>query len=197
MGPQTRIGCAAKLVDEIDLVCIEETVLQANIPAIAQRCANAGNCLPCKTGVRIIKIRTGKDIRHFGPGNADTAADKSLNTIIVTKVEHAVQHEAERIDFAIDVERSGSSGAATRKLRHTWRTGLELVGRCGFITDFGFQTETSEIITDDAVKIITHVMIDFKGTIGAANINRQIFGDQYTALDADIPLVITCQCRCG
>jgi len=74
---------------------------------------------------------------------------------------------------------------------------LYTFGCSRFVSDFGFQTETSEIITDDAVKIITGVMIHIEGIIIAGNIDPQIFGDQYTALDANIPLVVTSQCRCG
>jgi len=108
VATQTRIGRTTKLVYEIDLVRIEETVLQADIPAIAQWCTNACDRLPGKTGIRIIKIRARKDIRDFGPCNADTAADKALNPVIVAEVEHAVQHEAERIYFAVDRECASS-----------------------------------------------------------------------------------------
>ena len=120
-----------------------------------------------------------------------------MDAVIVAKVEHAVQHEAERIYFAIDRECSGTSTTTTSKLRHAWCTSLKLIGSCRLVSDFGFQTETSKIITNDAVKIITYVMISFERIIGSGNIEFHIFGDHYTALDANIPLVITCQCRCG
>ena len=197
MGPETRIGCTAELIHKIDLVSIEEAVFQTHVPAVAQWSTNACKQLPCKAGIRIIKIRTSKDICHFGPCNADAAASKSLDAVIVAKVEQTVQHEAERIDFAIDRKHTGSGWTAAVCLHREARcTRLKAFSSRSFISDFGFQTESSEIIADNTVKIIAGVMIDFKRAVVTGNIDRQILSDHYPALDTNIPLVITSQCRC-
>ena len=198
MGPQTRIGCTAELVDEIDLVSVKEAILQSHIPAVAQWSANACKQLPCKAGIRIVKIRASKDVRHFGPCNADAAASKALDAVIVAEVQQRIQHEAERIDFTVDRKHTGYSWTSTRSERwNAWRTSLHTISRCRLVSDFSFQTETAEIIAHNSVKIITSVMIDFECTVVTSDVDRQIFSDHCAALDTNIPLVITSQCRCG
>ena len=198
MGPQTRIVCAANLIDQVDFISIEEAVFQSDIPAIAQWRTNACKQLPCKTGIRIIKIRAGKDVRYFGPCNADAAASKALDAVIVAKVQQAVQHEAERIDFTIDCGWAKKvRPAAAYGLWDTRRIGLYSVGSCCFITNFSFQTETAEIITNDTIKVVTSVMINFRRAVVTSYVDRQIFSDHCTALNTDVPLVITSQCRCS
>ena len=197
MGPQTRIVCAANLIDQVDFISIEEAVFQSDIPAIAQWRTNACKQLPCKTGIRIIKIRAGKDARYFGPCNADAAASKALDAVIVAKVQQTVQHEAKRVDFTID---RGCAEKGTRARGCRWdtrRIGLYSIGSCCFITNFSFQTETAEIITNDTIKVVTSVMINFRRAVVTSYVDRQIFSDHCTALNTDVPLVITSQCRCS
>jgi len=121
VGPQTRAGWTAKLVYKIDSAAdassIEEAIFQSDIPAIAQWSTNTCKQLPCNACVRIIKIRASKDIRHLGPRNADTNASKTLDSVIVAKVQQTVQHEAERIYFAVD-------WGCTKKERPATRGGL-------------------------------------------------------------------------
>ena len=90
------INCAAKTINQVDLARIEETILQANIPAFAQWRANAGKCLPCETGVGIVKESWSCQYSlHVNACNTGAAANKALNAVILTEIQHSIDHEAQ------------------------------------------------------------------------------------------------------
>ena len=59
-----------------------------------------------------------QNIFNINASYTDTAADKALNAVIVAKVDHAVQHEAESVGFTIRC-------SVTEKVRsHSWDPGI-------------------------------------------------------------------------
>src|SRR6185436_14956667 len=81
-------------------VGIEEAVANGDVDRVGDRLAKAGNDLPRESRVGIIDdragVREGADVVIVDAGNADTAADEAADAIVIAKVEHAVDHEAER-----------------------------------------------------------------------------------------------------
>src|SRR3546814_19460153 len=99
--------CSSDLV-----VGIEEAILQADVDAVAERSANARDRLPGKARVRIVEERTRENGFDRNAGDTGTAADKALKAVVVTEVEQAVDHEAERVRIAVQVGVTGKGTGA-------------------------------------------------------------------------------------
>ncbi len=180
-------------VDQLDVLGVEEAILQRRVDVVGQRSTDARQSLPREHGVRVVQEvgTTGQGVVRLDARNADTAADEALDAVIGTEVQQAVQHEAER--------RGGATGIVVVTSRNGARTdaGVGQRGRAErvdgrtTIADFGFQTETTEVVTHHAVNVITIVMVDGGGAgARAGDIVIDIFDDHPAAFDADVPRLV-------
>ena len=89
---------ATVYIQQINIRGVEEAILQTNIPVAAERSANAGNRLPSQTRIRIINKagETVDAVVSLDAGNPDAAANETVDAVIIAKIQHTVQHEAER-----------------------------------------------------------------------------------------------------
>ncbi|KFG89033.1 hypothetical protein BV98_003192 [Sphingobium herbicidovorans NBRC 16415] len=122
--------------DEVDVVLVEEAILQRHVEVVGQRVANASKSLPGEAGVAVIDQVVGQ----LGARNAYTAADEALQAIVRTEVKQAVQHERQ-------------------SRRRTAEAALVEIDLGALVASFGFQTETTEVVTDDGVAVPTLVIV--------------------------------------
>src|SRR5690606_39114371 len=99
--PEARRNVTAELIDEIEPAGVEEAILEASIDVAGERSADARDRLPREARVRIVEERTGEDRSDLDARDTGTAADEALQAIVVAEVEHAVDHEAERVGVAV------------------------------------------------------------------------------------------------
>src|SRR3546814_8954664 len=127
-----RRNVATGLVDQIEVVGMEEALLQADVDAVAERGTNASDRLPGKARVRIVEERTRENGFDRNAGDTGTAADKALKAVVVTEVEQAVDHEAERVRIAVQVGVTGKGTGAigvAGNTRAREATRLDEIGR--------------------------------------------------------------------
>src|SRR3546814_945781 len=93
-------------------------------------------------------IRVIDDVFRILTHARDTSAtaDKSLQAVIRAEVQQTIQHKAESAVVAL-----GASAYAVQ---------AEMVDGRTPVTHFGFRTESTEVVTDHAVNIISDVVID-------------------------------------
>ena len=121
-----------------------------------------------------------------------------MNAIIVAEIDRAVEHEAEDVGIAasriVRAGRNVCSRAAWR--RCSCRRCRRVACNAGLlVADFGFKTERTEIITDDATGFMAGLVIDFSVIITASNVELNIFDDRWTACNTNIPRIVARHCR--
>src|SRR3546814_13526 len=123
--------------------CALPILLQACINVLRDGHTNASQSLPGKYGIRVID-----DVFRILTHARDTSAtaDKSLQAVIRAEVQQTIQHKAESAVVAL-----GASAYAVQ---------AEMVDGRTPVTHFGFRTESTEVVTDHAVNIISDVVID-------------------------------------
>jgi hypothetical protein len=148
---------AIELAELVRAAGIEIAILQADVDVAGHRHTNTGEQLPGEPCRRVgqvddlaasrIACRVSAN-RFLDPGNADTAADEALKAIIRPEIEQAVGHEAQRLAAAAQFVRvSVVQGGATGD--------VELVLFGATVGRFRFETERTEVIADDAAKVVT------------------------------------------
>ena len=190
MRTEARRNVATGLVDQIEIVGVEETILQANVDVVAERSANARNRLPRKARVRIVEERTRENGFDRNAGDTGATADKALKAVVVTEVEQTVDHEAERVRIAVQIGVAGKATGATgarRDARGRETARLDV----GFTeTDFDFRAETAEIVTDGAFDIVASAMIERTGIVEGADIEVQVLDEHCAGTNTNIPGVV-------
>ncbi|KGB55642.1 hypothetical protein FG91_01247 [Sphingopyxis sp. LC81] len=194
MRTEARRNVATALVDQIDLVGVEETILQANVDVVAERSADTRDRLPGKARVRIVEEVASKDRFNRNARNTGTTADKALKAVVVTEIEQAVDHEAQRVRIAGEVKRTGSQGTrAIDRLRNARRRETARLD-VGFTeADFDFRAETAEVITDGAFDVIASAMVERTGIVESANVEIQVFDEHCASTNTNIPGVVARQ----
>src|SRR5690606_25666846 len=134
--------------------------------------------------------RSDLDARDTG-----TAADEALQAIVVAEVEHAVDHEAERVGVAVQgigtrVKRT-RPGRRTRDARSHEATTLDV----GFtVTDFHFRAERAEIVADGTFEVVTLPVIESAGIVDGADIEIHVLDQHHATTHSYIPGVVARDC---
>ncbi|EZP50104.1 hypothetical protein BW41_03220 [Sphingomonas sp. RIT328] len=209
MRPETTVELTVGHVDQLDVVGVEEAILQRRVDVVGQRSADAGETLPREHGVRIVdEVAAGVEpVVRLDASDADTAADEALDAVIVTEVEQAVQHEAERRGLAAGiVVRTGSrvAQASGGVRRGGQRRAVAVDGR-RTVADFGFDAECTEIVADHAIDVVAVVVVDGSSARDGADVIVDVFDDHRAAFDANVPRLVAgeggsgerggCQCQ--
>jgi hypothetical protein len=198
VGPEpaliTRIGD----VDQPNVVRREEAVLQRRVDVRGQRRTNTGQTLVSEHRVGVVQEATivvECELR-LDASHADTAADEALNAVIVTEVEQAVQHEAERRGRSAGIVEAASGRRAETAVRGKGRRRdrrTEAVHRRLAIAGLGLDPEHAEIVTDDATNVIAIVVIDRSRIVDGPDVEVHVLDDHAAAFDANVPRLITGQ----
>src|SRR3546814_11903020 len=104
---------------------------------------NQSQSLPGQDGIRVID-----DVFRIRAHARDTSAtaDNSLQAVIRAEVQQTIQHKAESAVVAL-----GARAYAVQ---------AEMVDGRTPVTHFGFRTDSTEVVTDHDVNIISDVVID-------------------------------------
>ena len=193
MRTQTAANVTARAINQIDVVDVEKTILQTNVPAIAQRSTDACKCLPSETCVRIIKPawpNTVDRIVMIDASHTNTATNETLQTIVIAKVKHAVEHETECIHVTSHIVPSSDNPRRRTRKRSSCRNadGAGHAAGIGFtVASFGFEAETTEVVSDNRTKIITGFMVERHSVGRRSDVKLLVFNKHGTTIYTHIP----------
>ena len=196
MRAEPPVDVAAGGVDQMEVVRVEEAVLDARIPVVGDRSANARERLPGEPGVGIVEEAgaiVGDRQVALDPRDAGAAADEALEAVVVAEIEQRVDHERQRVGVAGDEviltgaarKRGRGADRGDRARAHGQEIGIGLA-----VAGLGFEAEAAEVVTDDAAEVVAGLVIDADRVVGAADIEVGVFEDHRTPVELDIPRVI-------
>jgi hypothetical protein len=196
--PEPRVGVGAVERLDADVVDVEETVLQLDVDIVSDRLADARNHLPREARVAVVEERrlVRKDARvvELDASHADAAANEAADAFIIAEVEHAVQHEAQRIGIAAGLAYTGEAGRALA--RQTDRI-LDLVQVSLLVGHLRLEAERAKIVADEDVAIEAIFVIDLNRVLDCTDVDVDILDDHRAKIATDIPGAVTRQCRGG
>ena len=183
MRTETDACVAAVECHQVVAELVVEAILQTDVDVVVDRCAHAGECLPCEARVAVDDVDRRECSQHanLDAANTGTTADEALQAVIGAEVDQAVDHEAQSFSTA---------------------TNLRVVERHVVINvtlffstakaGFGFQTERTEVVTDDATDVVTDLGVERADFIGTRKV-VDIFDNHTTGVELNVPSVIFCQ----
>ncbi len=181
---------------DAQLVDIEEAILHLDVDVVRDRLANAGEHLPRKARVGIIKDRTlvgeGPDVVEVDASKAHAAANEAAE-ILVAKVQHTVKHEAEDVGLTVNPANARRAGPLARE-GHTGGAG-DLIHVSMLVAALGLDAETAEVVADEQSGVVILLIINSEGIIDRAEIDVHVFHDHRAEFATDVPGAIARKCR--
>ena len=201
MRAQLGVKRTTTRIDQVDVGCVEVTILQADVPRIAERSAQTSEQLPCETGVGVAPNAGAIHVRravHVDAGDTDTAASEGLQTIIRPEIEQAVEHKAQCVNFADSIAGGRTKERGDCRIQSkTLSASGDAIEIGSAVACFGFQTESTEVITHGRAEVVVFVVFGTGIAGSTVNIKALIFDDHHAAIALNIPLAFTSQCGRG
>src|SRR5690606_30560221 len=181
---------------QLEIVDVEEAVLERQVGAVGDRLTNAGENLPSEAAVAVVEEHTAvfesANIVEVDARKSGAATDEGARAVLVTEVEQAVEHEAQRAGRSGTVTRSGGQSAAA--CGQAGNVG-EAVHAGPLIRRFGLKAESAEVVAGIDATIVAVVVVDRDRVFRRADINVGVFDDHRTEIGTDVERAVTRESR--